>query len=293
MALVHKIEQKKLATNEGRARKANKNNQGAIERIYGYSMPLPAPTKPISAAGTNMTRAPKVATRGVGWKVSLEMVFVETTTPTPTPPTLSYEHRSIVSMARVRSSVARIMPSRALRQLLAVGGCGEGRAPFEEDTGLDRREAGRFEHTQPTPALPLHTRGASRRLRVQETASSAAHGVTNELCQDLWGHRSTLGWVLPLARRGPSLRGLVGRKLIRLMSPQHVGEAPNAATGPSRRRRAQGQRGGHVGVGERKHHRSGTSQRLIRLSSSARVDPKGCRFMRHALLACAVPCYSL
>ena len=120
MALVHKIEQKQLATNEGRARKANKNKQGAIERLYGYSMPLPAPTKPISAAGTNMTRAPKVATRGVGWKASLEMVSAESKTPTPTPPTLSCEHRSMVCMVRVRSSVG---PNHAIPSAqAAVGG---------------------------------------------------------------------------------------------------------------------------------------------------------------------------
>jgi hypothetical protein len=53
---VHKIEQKTLSTNEGRARKANKNKQGATKNLYGYSMSLPAPSKSISAAGTNMVQ---------------------------------------------------------------------------------------------------------------------------------------------------------------------------------------------------------------------------------------------
>ena len=166
---------------------------------------------------------------------------------------------------------ARIMRSRALRPRLVFGGCGEGCWGGGTNTGFDRQEDGRFGHTQPTPALPLHTWGASRRLTVQEAASSAAHGVTNELCQDLWGIGRRLGGSSRRHVEDPACAGWVRRRLVRPPSPPHVEAPPNAAIAAYMRRRARGPRGGCVGVQGGNHRRSGSSRRPTRPSPRARL----------------------
>jgi hypothetical protein len=154
---------------------------------------------------------------------------------------------------------------------LVVGGCDQGCSDVGVNTGLDRREDGRFDQTQPAFALPLRTWGARRRYIVQEAASSAVCSATNELYQDLCGHRLIVEQNLLLECRGPYLRGLGGANVSTSLEPPaqrgaHQGRNSRLEA-PAGSKTAKGR----VGLQGDNRRRTGVYWRPRRLSSRARL----------------------